>query len=42
MPEEILMSHHVEQSWIERYWQVFLIAFAITYVLFWALFKPGV
>jgi uncharacterized membrane protein len=34
------MSHHVEQPWIERNWQVFVIAFAVVCVVILALYNP--
>jgi hypothetical protein len=42
LEENIMSDHHVEKPWFERYWQVGVIAFGIIFVLFWALYNPGV
>ena len=35
------MSHEVEQPWIERNWQVLVIAFGVGAVTLLALYHPG-
>ena len=35
------MSHEVEQPWIERNWQVFVIAFGVGCVALLAFYHPG-
>jgi hypothetical protein len=37
-----MSSPHESESWIDRYWQIFLIAFGITFALILACFKPSV
>jgi hypothetical protein len=34
------MSSHESESWLERWWPLFLILFGVTCVLFLACFKP--
>ncbi len=37
-----MSDHHVEKPWFESYWQPFVIALGVVFVLILALYKPGV
>ena len=36
-----MSSSHQSESWFERWWPLFLVAFGISFVLFLACFKPA-